>query len=170
MYFTLKSLQAIMTANALASDYYVMIESPRKGVKFDIIDKITGFDFRLINGYDTLKATIKSRVLTSNDDIENYICLSKPTEEDGSIYDFDLKGLFLHDLCNLIGTNLGIFKPGYYGKIKVGLYDASENENAFSVECIVSDLRVFSNMKVKDIDISLAGIQINAYPWWTKEN
>lgn len=170
MYFTLKSLQDILTDNATCSDYYVTIENPRKGVKFDIIDKISGYDFRLINGYDRLKVTIKSRSFPNNGGLENYIYLSEPTTEDGKAYDPDMQKLFLYDLCSLIGTNLGIMKPGYYGKIKVGLYDASENEDAFSVECIVSDLRVFSNMKVKDIDIALAGIRINAYPWWTKEN
>ena len=116
MYFTLNSLQSILNQNSLYHDFYIMIESPREKIKFDVVDKLTATDWRMIEGYDTLKATVKTR--TISDDMENYILLSKSTEEDGEPFDAEKNNLFLYDLVNLIGTNLGIFKPGYYGKIK----------------------------------------------------
>ena len=164
MYFTLNSLQSILNQNSLYHDFYIMIESPREKIKFDVVDKLSATDWRMIEGYDTLKATVKTR--TISDDMENYILLSKSTEEDGEPFDAEKNNLFLYDLVNLIGTNLGIFKPGYYGKIKVGLYDTSDKDQ-FDIETIVSDLRVFHNMKVENIDIVLPGIRINAYPWWS---
>lgn len=160
MYFTLNSLQSILNQNSLYHDFYIMIESPREKIKFDVVDKLSAADWRMIEGYDTLKATVKTR--TISDDMENYILLSKSTEEDGDPFDAEKNNLFLYDLANLIGINLGIFKPGYYGKIKVGLYDASDR-GLFDIETIVSDLRVFHNMKVENIDIVLPGIRINAY-------
>ena len=160
MYFTLNSLQSILNQNSLYHDFYIMIESPREKIKFDVVDKLSAIDWRMIEGYDTLKATVKTR--TISDDMENYILLSKSTEEDGDPFDAEKNNLFLYDLVNLIGINLGIFKPGYYGKIKVGLYDASDR-GLFDIETIVSDLRVFHNMKVENIDIVLPGIRINAY-------
>lgn len=160
MYFTLNSLQSILNQNSLYHDFYIMIESSREKIKFDVVDKLSAIDWRMIEGYDTLKATVKTR--TISDDMENYILLSKPTEEDDEPFDAEKNNLFLYDLVNLIGTNLGIFKPGYYGKIKVGLYDASDR-GLFDIETIVSDLRVFHNMKVENIDIVLPGIRINAY-------
>lgn len=160
MYFTLNSLQSILNQNSLYHDFYIMIESPREKIKFDVVDKLSAADWRMIEGYDTLKATVKTR--TISDDMENYILLSKSTEEDGDPFDAEKNNLFLYDLVNLIDINLGIFKPGYYGKIKVGLYDASDR-GLFDIETIVSDLRVFHNMKVENIDIVLPGIRINAY-------
>lgn len=160
MYFTLNSLQSILNQNSLYHDFYIMIESPREKIKFEVVDKLSAIDWKMIEGYDTLKATVKTR--TISDDMENYILLSKPTEEDDKPFDAEKNNLFLYDLINLIGTNLGIFKPGYYGKIKVGLYDASDR-GLFDIETIVSDLRVFHNMKIENIDIVLPGIRINAY-------
>lgn len=164
MYFTLSSLQSILNQNSLYHDFYIMIENPREKIKFDVIDKLSATDWRMVEGYDTLKATVKTR--TISDDMENYILLSKPTEEDGEPFDAEKDNLFLYDLVNLIGTNLGIFKPGYCGKIKVGLYDISDRDQ-FDIETIVSDLRVLHNTKVENIDIVLPGIRINAYPWWS---
>lgn len=164
MYFTLNSLQSILNQNSLYHDFYIMIESPREKIKFDIVDKLSAIDWRMIEGYDTLKATVKTR--TISDDMENYILLSEPTEEDGEPFDAEKDNLFLYDLVNLISTNLGIFKPGYCGKIKVGLYDISDRDQ-FDIETIVSDLRVLHNTKVENIDIVLPGIRINAYPWWS---
>lgn len=164
MYFTLKSLQGIMTDKSMSSNYYIIIEKSREGTKFDVIDDICAMDWNVVRGYDTLKATVKSK--TSSERLDNYILLSNPDKEDGDIIDPEVHKIFIYDLVDLIGTNLGIIRPGYYGKIKVGLHDASENEKAFSFNTIVSDLRVFANMKVDKIDISEPGIKIYAYPWW----
>lgn len=166
MYFTLKSLQSIITASSIASNYYIMIENPREGTKFDIIDDICAMDWNVIRGYDTLKAKVKSRLISKTERMENYILLSNPDKEDGSIIDPGNRKIFIYDLVNLIGINLGIMKPGYYGKIKVGLQDASKDETIFSFNTVVSDLRVFANMRVQNIDISEPGIKIYAYPWW----